>query len=48
MCEAVVQRWRAWAVKSLWIDQVTVEEAKSLGRPAMTYARENLRRRGAR
>jgi hypothetical protein len=44
-CEAVVQRWRRGAVKGLWIDPVTAEEVRSLGRPAMTYAREELRRR---
>jgi hypothetical protein len=45
VCEAVVQRWRHGAVKGLWIEQVTAEEAKALGRPAMAYAREELRRR---
>ena len=45
VCEAVVQRWRHGAVKGLRIDRVTAEEAKALGRPAMTYVREELRRR---
>ena len=45
VCEAVVQRWRHGAVKGLRIDHVSAEEAKALGRPAMSYAREELRQR---
>ena len=42
---AVVDRWRAGHVKGLEVDRVTVEEARALGRPAMTYVREQLRSR---
>jgi hypothetical protein len=45
---AVVDGWRAGQVKGLELGEVSVEEARALGRPAMTYVREQLRVRLAR
>jgi hypothetical protein len=45
---AVVDRWRAGQVKGLEVDGVSAEEARALARPAMVYAREQLRGRLAR
>jgi hypothetical protein len=45
---AVVDRWRAGLVKGLELGRVSAEEARALGRPAMTYLREQLRERLAR
>src|SRR6266516_317689 len=42
---AVVEGWRARQVKGLEVGGVSVEEARALGRPAMTYVREQLRGR---
>jgi hypothetical protein len=42
---AVVDCWRAGQVKGLEVGGVSVEEARALGRPAMTYVREQLRAR---
>jgi hypothetical protein len=45
---AVVDRWRHGHVKGLEFGGVSVEEARALARPAMTYLREQLRARLAR
>jgi hypothetical protein len=45
---AVVDRWRGGQVKGLEVGGVSVEEARALGRPAMTLVREQLRARLAR
>jgi hypothetical protein len=45
---AVVDRWRAGQAKGLEVGAVSVEEARALGRPAMSYVREQLRGRVAR
>ncbi len=45
---AVVDRWRAGQVKALEFGGVSADEARALGRPAMTYVREQLRDRLAR
>ncbi len=45
---AVVDRWRNGHVKGLEVGGVSVEEARALVRPAMTYVREQLRDRLAR
>ena len=45
---AVVDGWRGGQVKGLEVGGVSVEEARALGRPAMTYLREQLRGRLAR
>ncbi len=45
---AVVDCWRAGQVKGLEVGGVRAEEARALGRPAMTYVREQLRARLAR
>jgi len=45
---AVVDRWRVDHVKGLEFGGVSVEEARALARPAMTYVREQLRARLAR
>jgi hypothetical protein len=45
---AVVECWRAGQVKGLEVAGVSVEEARAVGRPAMTYLREQLRARFAR
>ncbi len=45
---AVVDRWRSGQVKGLELGGVSAEEARALGRPAMTYVREQLRTRLAR
>ena len=42
---AIVDCWRGGHVKGLEFDGVSVEEARALGRPAMTYVREQLRGR---
>jgi hypothetical protein len=42
---AVVGGWHAGQVKGLEVGGVSVEEAGALGRPAMTYLREQLRGR---
>ncbi|HZD02906.1 MAG TPA: hypothetical protein VFA46_22750 [Actinomycetes bacterium] len=45
---AVVDCWRTGQVKGLELGGVSAEEARALGRPAMTYVREQLRGRLAR
>jgi hypothetical protein len=45
---AVVDRWRAGQVRGLELGGVSVEEARALARPSMTYVREQLRARLAR
>ena len=45
---AVVDRWRAGQVKGLEVGELSGEEARALARPAMAYAREQLRARLAR
>jgi hypothetical protein len=45
---AVVDGWRAGHIKGLELGGVSAEEARALGRPAMTYVREQLRARLAR
>jgi hypothetical protein len=42
---AVVGRWRDGEVAGLQVDDLGVEEARSLTRPAMTYVRSQLRGR---
>jgi len=42
---AVVDCWRAGQVKGLEVGGVGVDEARALGRPQMTYVREQLRGR---
>jgi hypothetical protein len=42
---AVVDCWRAGQVKGLELGGVSVEEARALARPAMSYVREQLRSR---
>src|SRR6266498_3742975 len=44
----VVDCWRAGRIKGLEVGGLSVEEARALGRPAMTYVREQLRGRLAR
>jgi hypothetical protein len=45
---AVVDCWRAGHLKGLELGGISVEEARSLGRPPMGYVREQLRGRLAR
>jgi hypothetical protein len=42
---AVVARWRQGQVRGLQFDEMTFEEAGSLGRPAMSSVRGQLRAR---
>jgi len=42
---AVVDRWRAGHLEGLELGGVSVEEARALARPAMTYVREQFRAR---
>jgi hypothetical protein len=44
---AVVEGWRGGHINGLEVGGVSVEEARALGRPAMTYLREQLRGRVA-
>ncbi len=39
---AVVDRWRAGQIKGLEVGGVSVEEARALGRPAMSYVRDSF------
>jgi hypothetical protein len=45
---AVADGWRAGHLKGLELSGISLEEARALGRPAMGYVREELRRRLAR
>jgi hypothetical protein len=42
---AVADRWRAGHLKGVELGGVSAEEARALARPAMTYVREQLRKR---
>jgi len=43
--EAVVQLARRGQVRARWCHDLSAEEVKALGRPAMDYTRTELRRR---
>jgi hypothetical protein len=45
VAEAIVQLARRGQVRARWYHELLAEDAKALGRPAMDYAREELRRR---
>jgi hypothetical protein len=45
VAEAVVSCWRDGDISGMQVDDLGVEEAHSLARPAMTYARSQLRDR---
>jgi hypothetical protein len=47
VAEAIVQLARRGQVRTRWHHQLSAEEAKALGRPAMDYARAELRDRVA-
>jgi hypothetical protein len=47
VAEALVQLARSGQVRARWYHQLSAWDAKALGRPAMTYARGELRDRVA-
>jgi hypothetical protein len=47
VAEAVVQLARRRQVRARWYHDLSAWDAKALGRPAMTYARAELRNRVA-